>query len=164
MNFNIEKIAMSLLGCFLILASVFYAGYSKGKSTQKEQQNAAIVKQVGKVAEKETVTHVAVQTKGEDYEAKFKELEAKFVKLGYDFGRLRVKRPGGSLPEAGTAASKGDGTFAEKPVDRPGTSEINLDGIAAKVIGLGFELDQSNAKVAYLQGLLVTYHDACTIH
>lgn len=159
MNFTIERIAMSILGALLVFGTVYYAGYSKGKHSLDK----VVAKQEIKVVKAEAVNKVENKQAGENYEAKFKELEAKFRQLGFDYGRLRVPTRC-SMPKTGTNPATSIGASATAgSTDGSGTSEINLDGVAAKVIELGADLDKSNTKIEYLQHLLVSTQKACTI-
>lgn len=159
MNFAIERIAMSVLGALLVFGTVYYAGYSKGKHSLDKVIEKQVIANVIKQADNK----VEVKQAGENYEAKFKELETKFRQLGYDFGRLRVPTRY-SLPKTGTNPATSIGASATAgSTNGPGTGEINLDGIAAKVIELGADLDKSNTKNKYLQDLLISNQKACTV-
>lgn len=140
-------------------------GYFYGQHTEatanEAKQSKALTEALQRARTAEAKIATEVQGVSNDYEVKISNLNRTVAAANVELGRLRVK-PRCSMPTS--AASPGESNAAaEGQTNGDRTGEINLDGIAGKIIELGGDLDAANIRITSLQDLVSKYEKACKV-
>jgi hypothetical protein len=158
-----EKIIVVLSGAALIVISSYFAGVHHERQANKAKINKSIVNEIPKVAAKEAATNKAIEKVGNETESKVEDLANRNRILVNELGRLRVRTCPANAAATATASTRNAASNATKPAYGPGTGEVNLDGVAGKIIELGSDLDAANIRVDELRGLVIVYSKACKV-
>lgn len=164
MSDALNKAALYATVLAVVVGASFYGGTIHEKNRALAVANKIVVKQVEKVAVKEAAVNKQIEKVGNETETKVADLSGKLAIANAELGRLRVEWPtcgtnANAAPAASARNAASEGTGA---TIRPGTREIDLDGVAAKVNQLGYDLDASYIRIDELQDLVRVYSDPKT--
>ena len=158
-----NRIIMYVSGAALLSMLAFAMGVRHERASNEAEKNETIVAEIPKVAKKEAETNKAIEGVGNETESKVADLTGRLNAANAELGRLRVKRTCTNSNAAPATVARNAASEASQPTIGPGPSEINLDGVAAKIIGLGGDLDASYIRIDELQGLVRVYQKACKV-
>lgn len=159
-NKNMLKNYLALaLGLILAVWVAYSSGLIVGAKRQKAADSAqyladltiAIAENEKRVAKIESDFSQKLNETLSNYEKENKQIKLAADSTMLELGRLRAKSCGASVPKTKpTAPSPGNNdTPGATGGEQPG--EVNLDGVARKIIELGEQLDLQNQKLIYLQ-------------
>jgi len=158
-----NRIIMYVSGAALLSMMAFAMGVRHERAVNEAKVNKTIVKEIPKVAAKEAATNKAIEGVGNETESKVAALTGRLDAANAELGRLRVKRSCTNANPAPAASARDAASNATEPTNGPTAGEVNLDGVAGKIIELGGDLDAANIRIDELRGLVVVYQKACKV-